>query len=110
MKRFWLQLPEQNDFIKINTSNNKLSLFESSTEHPYTLDTGNYLIEKLINTFINKGLKAKIGELKADKHKKFIVLFLQDTYTYANGSFITFLGGIESVDTGDRNKDSIIHI
>lgn len=110
MRRFWLQLPEKNDFIEINASNNKLSLFESSTEHLYTLDTGKYPLEKLINALINKGLDARIGELKADKNIKFIVLLLKDTFTYANGSFITFLGGIESVDAGDRTADSIIHI
>lgn len=110
MRRFWLQLPDKNEFIEINHTNNNLSLFESSTEHSYTLDPGNYSLEKLISIFNKKGLDAKLGELKADINRKFIVLFMKDTFTFANGSFITFLGGIESVDKGDRLDDSIIHI
>lgn len=110
MRRFWLQLPDKNEFIDINPSNNKLSLFESSAEHSFTLDPGNYTLEKLISILNNNGLDAKLGELKADINRKFIVLFMKDTFTFANGSFITFLGGIESVDKGDRLDDSIIHI
>jgi len=110
MRRFWLQLPDKNEFIDINTTNNKLSLFESSTEHSFTIDPGNYSLEKLISLFIDKGLDAKLGELKADKNRRFIVFFMKDTFTFANGSFITLLGGIESVDKGDRLDDSIIHI
>ncbi|EON72831.1 hypothetical protein [Lysinibacillus sphaericus] len=109
MKRFWLQTPDKNEF-EINTSNNKLSLYESSTETSYTLAPGKYTLEKLVSILISEGITARIGELKADKKATFIVLFLKDSFTNANGNLITFLGGIESIDTGDRKDSSVIYI
>ncbi|MFJ6207301.1 hypothetical protein [Lysinibacillus sp. NPDC092081] len=110
MKRFWLRLPEKNDYLEITATNNKLSLFESSTEEVYTVDIGNYSLEKLRDNLVSKGLDARIGEIKAPKSSKFIVLFLDNSYTNVNGSFVTFTGGIESIDTGDRQEENIIHI
>ncbi|MEC1179200.1 hypothetical protein P9B03_11955 [Metasolibacillus meyeri] len=110
MKRFWLHLPDKDDSSEITTANNKLSLFESSNEQVYTIETGKYSLEKLINNLVNKGLNAKIGEIKAPKSYKLIVLFLDNSFTNVSGSFVTFIGGIESIDIGDRQEDNIIHI
>lgn len=110
MKRFWLHLPDKNDFLEITTSNNKLSVFESSNETAYTIETGRYSLEKLKDNLISKGLDARIGEIKAPKSSKLIVLFLNNSFTNVSGSFITFIGGIESIDKGDRQEDNIIHI
>ncbi|MDD1502590.1 hypothetical protein PVA17_07390 [Lysinibacillus sp. CNPSo 3705] len=110
MKRFWLRLPEKNDYLEITATNNKLSLFESSTEKAYTVDTGIYSLERLRDNLVSKGLDARIGEIKDSKNFKFIVLFLNNSFTYVNGSFITFIGGIESIDTGDRLEGNIIYI
>ncbi|OXS65746.1 hypothetical protein B1B04_24885 [Lysinibacillus sp. KCTC 33748] len=110
MKRFWLNLPDINDHLEITTSNNKLSLLESSNEKVYTIDVGKYSLEKLKDNLVNKGLDARIGEIKSPKNTKLIVLFLDNSFTNVNGSFITFIGGIESIDTGDRQEESIIHI
>jgi len=110
MKRFWLNLPDKNDSLEITTANNKLSLFESSTEKVYTIDTGKYSLEKLVDNLVSKGLDAKVGEIKSPKNKKLIVLFLNNSFTKVSGDFITFIGGVESVDTGDRQEGSIVHI
>lgn len=110
MKRFWLRLPEKNDSLEITATNNKLSLFESSTEKSYTVDTGIYSLEKLRDNLVSKGLDARIGEIKAPKNSKLLVLFLDNSFTNVSGSFVTFVGGIESIDTGDRQEESIIHI
>ncbi|MFG3431970.1 MULTISPECIES: hypothetical protein [Lysinibacillus] len=108
MKRFWLHLPDKNDSLEITTSNNKLSLFESSNEKVYTIETGKHSLNKLIDALVKNGLNAKIGEMKAPKNKKLLVLFLDKSYTNISGSFVTFMGGIESIDTGDRQDDHII--
>ncbi|MGE8038023.1 hypothetical protein [Lysinibacillus sp. NPDC093692] len=110
MKRFWLNLPDKNDHLEITTSSNKLSLLESSNEKVYTIDVGKYSLEKLKDNLVNKGLDARIGEIKSPKNTKLIVLFLDNSFTNVNGSFITFIGGIESIDTGNRQEESIIHI
>ncbi|WP_107924856.1 hypothetical protein [Lysinibacillus parviboronicapiens] len=110
MKRFWLYLPDKNDSLEITTANNKISLFESSTEKAYTIDTGKYSIQMLVDKLVSKGLDAKIGEIKSSKNSKFIVLFLDNSFTNVSGSFITFIGGIESIDTGDRQEGNITHI
>jgi len=109
MKRFWLHLPEKSDVLEITASNNKFSLFESSTERNYTIAVGKYTSEKLIEMFTREGIVAGIGQINADKKAKFLVLFLNLSFTNVNGSFITFIGGIESIDTGDRQDGSIIH-
>lgn len=109
MKRFWLHLPDKNDSLEITTTNNKISLFESSTEKAYTIDTGIYSLHTLIDKLVSKGLDARIGELKAPKNSKFIVLFLDNSFTNASGSFVSSIGGIESIDTGDRQEGNIIH-
>ncbi|MFJ3387488.1 hypothetical protein [Lysinibacillus sp. NPDC086135] len=110
MKRFWLRLPDKNNSLEITSTNNKLSTFESSTEKVYTVDTGKYSLEKLRDNLVSKGLDARIGEIKYSKNSKFIVLFLNNSFTNVSGSFITFIGGIESIDTGDRLEGNIIHI
>ena len=110
MKRFWINLPDKNDSLEITTANNKISLFESSIEKVYTIDTGKYSLEKLVDNLVSKGLNAKVGEIKAPKNKKLIVLFLDNSFTKASGDFIAFIGGVESVDTGDRQEGSIVHI
>ncbi|MFJ7648588.1 hypothetical protein ACIQ1H_13580 [Lysinibacillus sp. NPDC097279] len=109
MKRFWLQLPEKSDVLEITASNNKFSLFESSTERSYTIAVGKYTLEKLIEMFTHEGLVARIGQINADMKAKFLVLFLNPSFTNINGNFISFIGGIESIDTGDRQEESIIH-
>lgn len=111
MKRFWLRLPDKTDSLEITASNNKLSLFESSTEKSYTIETGKYSLEKLVENLVNKGLKVKIGEIKkSPKNSKLIVLLLDNSFTNVSGSFVTFIGGIESIDTGDRQDGNIINI
>lgn len=111
MKRFWLRLPDKTDSLEIITSNNKLSLFESSTEKSHTIETGKYSLEKLVENLVNKGLNAKIGEIKkSPKNSKLIVLLLDNSFTNVSGSFVTFIGGIESIDTGDRQDGNIINI
>ncbi|WP_342550867.1 hypothetical protein MKX57_06800 [Lysinibacillus sp. FSL M8-0216] len=111
MKRFWLRLLDKTDSLEITTSNNKLSLFESSTEKAYTIEVGKYSLEKLVENLVNKGLNAKIGEIKkSPKNSKLIVLLLDNSFTNVNGSFVTFIGGIESIDTGDRQDGNIINI
>ncbi|MEQ6047791.1 hypothetical protein U2I53_02055 [Lysinibacillus capsici] len=108
MKRFWLRLPDKTDSLEITTSNNKLSLFESSIEKAHTIETGKYSLEKLVENLVNKGLNAKIGEIKkSPKNSKLIVLFLDNSFTNVSGSFVTFIGGIESIDTGDRQDGNI---
>ncbi|MEK5333457.1 hypothetical protein [Lysinibacillus sp. FSL W8-0992] len=109
MKRFWLQLPEKSDVLEITASNNKFSLFESSTERSYTIAVGKYTLEKLIEMFTREGLVARIGQINAEKKAKFLVLFLNPSFTNVNGNFISFIGGIESIDAGDRQEESIIH-
>ncbi|WP_155590564.1 hypothetical protein [Lysinibacillus cavernae] len=108
MKRFWLHLPLKNDSLEITTANNKLSLFESSNEKVYTIETGKYSLRTLIDNLISKGLNVKIGEIKAPKNTKLLVLFLDNSFTNVSGSFVTFIGGIESIDTGDRQDGNII--
>lgn len=110
MKRFWLHLPDKNDSLEITAINNKLSLFESSNETAYTIGVGKYSLEKLVENLVSKGLDARIGEIKAPKSVKFIVLFLDNSFTNVSGSFVTYVGGIESIDKGDRQEDNIIHI
>ncbi|UPW81588.1 hypothetical protein [Lysinibacillus sp. Ag94] len=110
MKRFWLRLPDKSNPIEITTANNKLSLFESSNKKVYTIDSGNHTLAKLVSNLVSKGLDARIGEIKAPIGSKFIVLFLDNSFTNVNGSFVTFIGGLESIDTGDRQEESIIHI
>ncbi|MGE8038017.1 hypothetical protein [Lysinibacillus sp. NPDC093692] len=109
MKRFWLHLPDKNDSLEITTTNNKLSLFESSNEKVYTIDIGKYSLEKLIDNLVSKGLNAKMGEIKSPKNTKLIVLFSEGSFTNVSGNFVTFIGGIESIDTGDRQEGNIIH-
>ncbi|MGE8038007.1 hypothetical protein [Lysinibacillus sp. NPDC093692] len=109
MKRFWLNLPDKNDSLEITTTNNNLSLFESSSEKAYTVDVGNYSLEKLRDNLVSKGLDARIGEIKAPKNTKLLVLFLDSSFTNVSGSFITFIGGIESIDKGDRQEENIVH-
>ena len=109
MKRFWLQLPDKSNDFEITAANNTFSLFESSTERSYTIAVGKYTLEKLIEMFSNEGLVAKMGGINADKKAKCLVLFLSQSITNFNGNFITFIGGIESIDTGDRQEESIIH-
>lgn len=110
MKRFWLHLPDKNDSLEITATNNKLSLFASSSETSYTIDTGRYSLEKLIDNLVSKGLDAQIGEIKAPKSSKLIVLFLDNSFTNISGNFVTFIGGIESIDTGDRQDGNIIQV
>lgn len=111
MKRFWLHLPNKNNSIEITTTNNKLSLFQSSNEKVYTIDVGIYSLEKLKDNLVNKGLDARIGEIKTSKKgSKLFVLFLDNSFTNVSGSFVTFIGGIESIDKGDRQEENIIHI
>lgn len=110
MKRFWLHLPNKNTSLEITTTNNKLSLFESANEKVYTIDTGKYSLKNLIDNLVSKGLNAKIGEIKSPKNLKLIVLFLDNSFTNVSGSFINFIDGIESIDTGDRQEGNIIHI
>ncbi|MFU8645899.1 hypothetical protein ACNA06_01105 [Lysinibacillus sp. RSDA_15] len=55
MKRFWLRLPDKTDSLEITTPNNKLSLFESSTEKAYTIEVGKYSLEKLVENLVSKG-------------------------------------------------------
>ncbi|MET4561042.1 hypothetical protein ABIA69_002187 [Lysinibacillus parviboronicapiens] len=64
MKRFWLYLPDKNDSLEITTANNKFSLFESSNEKVYTIDTGTYSIQMLVDKLVSKGLDAKVNHLK----------------------------------------------
>ncbi|OXS65588.1 hypothetical protein B1B04_24990 [Lysinibacillus sp. KCTC 33748] len=109
MKRFWLHLPDKNDSLEITTTNNKLSLFESFNEKVYTIDIGKYSLEKLVDNLVSKGLNAKIGEIKSPKNSKLIVLFLESSFTNVNGNFVTFIGGVESIDTGGRQEGNIIH-
>ena len=97
MKRFWLLLPDKNNSLEITTVNNKLSLLESSIETVHTIETGKYSLEKLIDNFVSKDLNAKIGEIKAPKNSKLIVLFLDNWFTNISGSFIAFINGIESI-------------
>ena len=84
-------------------------MFESSTEKTYTVDTGIYSLERLRDNLVSKGLDARIGEIKAPKNSKFI-LFLDSSFTNVNGSFVSFAGGLESIDKGDRQEENIIHI
>ncbi|OXS65760.1 hypothetical protein B1B04_24795 [Lysinibacillus sp. KCTC 33748] len=109
MKRFWLNLPDKNDSLEITTTNNKISLFESSTEKVYTIDTGKYSLEKLKDNLVSKGLDARIGEIKSPKNTKLLVLFFDNSFTNVDGSFIAFIGGIESIDKGNRQEENIIH-
>lgn len=97
MKRFWLLVPTKNDSLEITTANNKLSLIESSKKEAHTIETGKYSLEKLIDNLVSKGLNAKIGEIKAPKNSKLIVLFLDNWFTNISGSFIAFINGIESI-------------
>lgn len=109
MKRFWLRLPDKTESLEITASNNKLSLFEASTEKVYTIETGSYSLEKLKEHLVTKGLDVKIGEIKkSPKNSKLIVLFLGNSFTSVSGSFVTSIGGIESIDTGDRQDGNII--
>ncbi len=75
MKRFWLYLPDKNDSLEITTANNKISLFESSTEKAYTIDTGKYSIQMLVDKLVSKGLDAKIGEIKSSKTQSSLCCF-----------------------------------
>lgn len=111
MKRVWLNTPDSSLEFKytIDSSNNALTINEASSQKDYVLSDGVYGVYKLIEELNIKGVKAGVGEYKGDKNKKFVVLYCEDSFSSASGNFIDYLGGIESVDSGDRINVTVVN-
>lgn len=103
MKRVWLKLPSNSleHLYIINNLNNSLTINESVTKN-LSVPNGVYNIYRLSEKLNELGVESMVGEYKGDTHKRFLVLICDNSFTDLNGSLVNHLGGIESIDTGDR--------
>lgn len=103
MKRVWVKVPNSSleHIYTINNSNNGLTINES-TSKSVSLPNGVYNIYRLSEKLNELGVKSMVGEHKGDTSKRFLVLICDNSFTDLTGSLINHLGGIESIDTGDR--------
>lgn len=104
MKRVWVNLPDNdiNYQYEINETNNSLSISENSTQKDVVVPNGIYNIYRLSEEIEKLGVIADVGEYKSDKNKRFLVMTFDDSFNMLTGSLIDSLGGIESIDSGDR--------
>lgn len=104
MKRFWIEI--SNNTIAIDNANNNITTHGEGGQS-YSIDIGTYTLEKLVSHLLDKGLDIKIGELKSYVNKKFLVIFSDESISNVTGSFVTFVGGIESIDNGYRVEETV---
>lgn len=104
MKRVWINSPEGNVNYQyeINDTNNKLTIDVDLAQKNVEIKSGIYNIYRLAEEVKKVGVDASVGENKDGLNKMFLVLNFNDSFTMITGSLIDFLGGIESVDSGDR--------
>lgn len=103
MKRVWLKLPSNSleHLYTISDTNNGLTVNEDVSKN-IVVPNGVYNIYRLAEKISELGAQARVGEIKSDVNKKFLVLICKDSFTDLSGSLVSHLGGIESIDTGDR--------
>lgn len=93
MKRFWLEI--QGSSIDINATNDTVNINAGITSTTTVLTSKIYTLRSLADEFNLKGIEARVGGLNSDTKKQYIVLFLDDSVTYLDGSFVDFVNGIE---------------
>lgn len=111
ISRHWIIIPEKD--IAINDGNNKIVISTGASDINFIIENKLYkdyteLFKEVRGKFQDKAddatftFSVKVGELKGDVPKKFLVIFLYDISGSVSGDFIIGMGGLESSDFGFR--------